>query len=179
MPEEFEKTELEKLEDALRAFYRDYGRRTPIKARHTEVMVEPRFFIGGKLNPEIERLIVIVYLSKVKMDDILRGRVIIAPDLISIKDENGEEIVKVTSKKIIEGIINEVTVLIGRELSRIERKDGEGAYVEGKDAYSFGDIKDALIQFMMDMEKNDSKNLLRDAAVLFLNGSKAQELTTQ
>jgi hypothetical protein len=37
-----------------------------------------------------------------------------------------------------------------------------------KDSFSFGEIKQALAEFLIDEEKHDSKNMLKDAVLLLV-----------
>ena len=171
------KTALEKAEEALRGFWLEKSNAPIIKAKHSEIFVEPKVFVGGSINPEVGKLLVKEYLSKVSIEDIARGRVIISSDLIKIKDEEGRLVAEVRNKKIINGMINKITNYLGRQLAAKESKDGD-PYVSAKDdgPYAFGDIKGALIEFLHDMEKNDSKNLVRDAIVLLKKGSQTHTI---
>ncbi len=161
------KTALERAEDDFRKFWLEKSKAPIIKAKHTELFIEPKVFIGGELNPEIGRLVVQEYLSKVSLEDIAKGRVIITSDMIKIRDDDGLTLAEIRSKKMIDSMINKITNYLGRELSEKTSKDGD-LYVNPKDGgpYAFGDIKGALAEFLMDMEKNDSKNLVRDAIIL-------------
>jgi len=171
------KTALERIEEALKWFWRKHSGAKMMKAKNTEFIVEPKIFIGDKLNPEIARLIIRRYLAKVTPDDIIKRKVIITPEKIIINDDDGKKILEVKSKRLIYSMVNRLTNMIGLELSLRMRKDGE-PYLqsEEKNNFSFGDVKDALIQFVADMEKNDSKNLMRDAVLLINNGQKPQKL---
>lgn len=167
MNTEQEKTALQKVEAILKRFWMDKKKSRLIKARHTEVLVEPRVFVGGHVNPEISKLLIQEYLAKITVEDIARGGVIITSDRIMIYDDSRKLTAEVGGKKIIDSMINKITDFLGRELSAKTSRDGD-RYVEPRQegAYSFGDIKGALIEFLHDMEKNDSKNLVRDAIIL-------------
>ena len=60
------KDSVDTLEDAVKNFWFKYGKTPVIKGYHTEVIIEPRFFVGGYLNPQIAKLILKVYLQKKK-----------------------------------------------------------------------------------------------------------------
>jgi len=166
------KTALEHAGEAFRKFWLEKGNAPIIKARHAELFIEPKVFLAGKLNPTISRLIIKEYLSKITLEDIASGRVVITSDHIKIKDKAGKLIAEVKSKKLIDSMMNKITNYLGKALSAKKAKEGL-PYVEPapEGNYAFGDIKDALIQFLDDMEKNDSKNLVRDAVVLLKKGS--------
>ena len=167
MKEKINKTALELAEEALRKFWLEKSKAPIIKAKHTELFVEPKIFVAGELNPEIGKLLVAEYLSKITVQDIAKGSVVITSDLIKIKDESGKLIAEVRSKKLINSMINKITNYLGRMLSEREGKEGTSYVEPSQDGfYAFGDIKDALIQFLADMERNDSKNLVRDAIIL-------------
>ncbi len=161
------KTALEQAEEQLKKFWLEKSHAPIIKAKHTEIFVEPRVFVGGEINPEIMKLVVSEYLSKVSVEDIGKGRVIITSDLIKIKDDDGTLLAEVRGKRIIDSMINKITRYLGKQLAEKTSKDGD-PYLEPKEEgfYSFGDIKDALVEFLMDMERHDSKNLVRDAIIL-------------
>jgi len=161
------KTALEKAEDLLKKFWRENSKAPVIKAKHAELRIEPRVFVGGKLNSEIARLLVKEYLSKISMEDIARGRVIITSDRIRIRDESGKTIAEIRSKALINSMINRITNYLGKALSERQAKEGIPYIQPNKDgSYAFGDIKNGLIEFLGDMQKNDSKNLVRDAIIM-------------
>jgi len=158
-----EKTAIEQMEETLLDFWRDYGRARPIKAMHTEIEIKPRVFLGSEVNPEIMKLLVIVFLSQAKIEDILSGRIAVASEKVIINDDSGKKLVEVTNPGLITGMINQVTHELGIEL--VSRN-----YIEAKERgyYSYGDIKDALVKFMTECEKHDSKNLIKEAAEVLL-----------
>jgi hypothetical protein len=162
-----QKTAFELAEDALRKFWREKSKTTIIKAKHTEIVVEPKIFMGGHINPEVGKLLIKEYLSNLSPEDIAKGRVVITADMIMITDDNGELIAEVRSKKLINSMINKITNFLGRSLSAKVKTDGQ-PYVEPREngAYCFGDIKDALVSFLTDKQKTDSKNIVRDAIIL-------------
>jgi hypothetical protein len=160
-------TALEKAQEALRKFWLEKSKTPVIKAKHAEIYIEPKVFVGKKLNPEIEGLIVKERLSKITPEDIAKGRIVITADKILIKDKTGKPLAEVRSKKLINNMINKITNYLGKTLAAKQSKEGT-PYVEVNESgsFAFGDIKEALAQFLMDMEKNDSKNLIRDAMIL-------------
>jgi len=167
-----EKTALEEVSEVLRNFWLENSDAPIIKARHTELFIEPKIFTHGKVNSQISKLIVKEYLATISMEDIARGKIVITADSVKIKDDNGKLIAEVKSKAIINNMINKITNYLGKALSQKGDKDGV-AYVEPHEdeTYAFGDIRKALIHFVVDSNKNDSKNLVRDAIVLLKNDS--------
>lgn len=98
-----EKSALEKLEDMLKDFWREHGNPHIIAAKHTEFIVEPKVFIGDKLNPEILKLLVINYLSQCsKQDSGVGANIEVKPDKLIIKSPKGKPLVIVRDKKIIQ-----------------------------------------------------------------------------
>jgi hypothetical protein len=132
------------------------------------VTVEPKFIVGNRVNPEVAKKIVSVYLSMLTSDKIVGEEIMISHDGIRIFDK-GELVVEIVNERLVNSITNKVTSQLGKELSKKQKKDG-GAYVSPKqtDNYTFGEIKQALAEFLMDAEKNDSKNMLKDAVLLLV-----------
>lgn len=100
MPEE--KSALEKLEDHLKDLWIKSGKASVVAAKHTEFVVEPKVFIGDKLNPEILKLLVINYLSQTSKQDSGMGNIDVTPDKLVIKSPKGTPLVIIRDKKIIE-----------------------------------------------------------------------------
>jgi hypothetical protein len=96
-----EKSSVEKLEDGLKKFWKDYGYSRPIRGIHTEVVIEPKFFMGGQLNPQLADLLVSVYLSQTTKDDLRNGRVTVQKGVLLIKDKSGKLIAEVRNQKMI------------------------------------------------------------------------------
>jgi len=157
-----------KLGQALKAFWKENGKPMQVNAMHTTVTVEPKFIVGNRINPEIAKKILNVYLSQVTSDSIVKEEVVIDAKGIKIVD-NGRVVMEVVNEKLVDSISNKVTEKVGHELSKRQRKTG-GTYVDPKatDKYTFGEIKQALAEFLMDSEKNDSKNLLKDAVMMLM-----------
>ncbi len=174
------KTALEKIEEALKWFWRKESGAKMMKAKNAEFIVEPKMFIGGEINPEIAQLIIKRYLARVTTEDIINRKVVIAEDKIIINDDNGNKLLEVKSKSIINKMVNRLTNMLGLELSERMNKNGEPylRHEGGKDNFSYGDIKDALIKFMTDMGRNDSKNLMKDAVMLINSGDGFTQLVS-
>jgi hypothetical protein len=90
-----------KLEEALRKFWMDYGRAVPIKGTHTEILIEPRFFLNGEINPEVADLLISVFLSQTTREDVRRGRVTVRKGVITIKDKYGQPMAEVCNQQTI------------------------------------------------------------------------------
>ena len=151
------------IEKALSAFWQDYGQGNPIKARHTEVKIQPKLFIGGKLNPQVAQKIVEVYLAQVTMEEIMNGKIVISEDAVQIKDESGKVKVEVKDKKFIKKMINQATVILGRKLAEKKMIPPKKHQI-----YAYGDIQEGLIKLLNHAERNDSKNLVKDATSLLV-----------
>lgn len=93
---------LEKLEWVFKEFWKDFGNPSVIAAKHTEFMVEPKVFIGNKINPEILKLLALAYLAHaVQQAPSLKKNIEIAPDKLVIKSPNGKPLIIVRDKNII------------------------------------------------------------------------------
>ncbi len=162
-----EKEDLFWFEKALEAFWKDYGKPVNVNAKHTCVNVHPKFIVGNRVNPEVARKIMAVYLSQLNSDRVVNEEIVISNDSVKIFDD-GKLIMEVTSRSLVDSISNEVTNDIGRELSMKQKAGGEGAYIGEKqdNVYTFGEIRQALTEFLIDSSKNDSKNLLKEAVLL-------------
>ena len=156
------------VEKALRAFWTEHGKPLSVNAKHTQVTVEPKFIVGNRINPEIAKNIIGVYLSQITSDKIVNEQIFINHEGIKIFDE-GELVLEIVNQRLVDSLKNKVTDQIGKELSKRQKKEG-GTYMESgeKDSFSFGEIKQALAEFLMDEEKHDSKNMLKDAVLLLV-----------
>lgn len=97
-----EENTIQKLEELLKDFWLANGKASIVAAKHTEFVVEPKVFIGDKLNPDILKLLVINYLSQsAKQDSGLGGNLEATPDKIVIKSPKGRPLVIIRDKKII------------------------------------------------------------------------------
>ena len=106
MPED--KSALEKLEAMLKALWKKSGQASVIAARHTEFVVEPKVFLGDKLNPEILKVLVMHYLANTSKQDSGAGRNIEAtPEKLVIKSSKGKPLVIVRDKKIIKQFLSQ------------------------------------------------------------------------
>ena len=101
-----EKDHISLLERALKKLWRKYNPAPVIKAKHTEISVEPRPFIGGKLNPQIADFILRLYLQKVKVNPNFNGEIEVRDGILKVKDKNGRLIAETTSPKIIREYLN-------------------------------------------------------------------------
>ena len=98
-----ERSALEKLEDLLKELWRRSGQASIIAAKHTEFVVEPKVFLGDKLNPEILKLLVINYLAQTSRQDSGIGNAVeVTPDKLIIKTPKGKPLVVVRDKKLIQ-----------------------------------------------------------------------------
>jgi len=156
------------VEKALRAFWAEHGKPLSVNAKHTQVTVEPKFIVGNRINPEIAKKIIGVYLSQITSDKVVNEEIFINHEGIKIFDE-GELVLEIVNQRLVDSLKNKVTDQIGKELSKRQKKEG-GTYMESgeKDSFSFGEIKQALAEFLMDEEKHDSKNMLKDAVLLLV-----------
>jgi hypothetical protein len=91
-----------KLEEALRKFWKDYGRANTIKGAHTEIVIEPKFFLNGKLNPEIGDLLISVYLSQTTINDVEKGKITLRDGALFINDKYGKPIAEVRNQSMIQ-----------------------------------------------------------------------------
>jgi hypothetical protein len=94
------------LEKALHAFWQDYGRTDVKKGVNAEIKIEPKFFLNGKLNPEVEDLILSVYLSHLGKEDIKNGRISLEKGEIKLKDRMGNLIAIVRSPSMVEETVS-------------------------------------------------------------------------
>ena len=98
---EKERSALGRLEDALKSFWRKKGKPSVIAARHTEFTVEPKVFLGDKLNPEVLKLLVVNYLANTSVQDSGAGNIEVTPEKLIIKTPKGKPVVIVRDKRII------------------------------------------------------------------------------
>ncbi len=99
MPEE--KSALEQLEEMLKEYWRKSGQASVISAKHTEFTIEPKVFMGDKLNPDILKLLVINYLAQSAAQDSGIGNIEATPEKLVIKTAKGKPVVIVRDKNII------------------------------------------------------------------------------
>lgn len=92
---------LKKIEAALSKFWMDYGRTIQIKGAHTEILIEPKFFISGQLNPEAAELLVSVFLSQITPEDLSHGKVVVEGGTLKINDKYGQCVAEVYNPRII------------------------------------------------------------------------------
>ncbi|MFH1541642.1 MAG: hypothetical protein ABIE84_00935 [bacterium] len=96
------KNNLEILEQELKRFWKKYGSAQIIAAKHTEFMVEPRIFMGDKLNPTVLEVIVNKYLACASQQDSGHGTVVATPEKLAIVTKKGKPMIVVRDKKIIQ-----------------------------------------------------------------------------
>ncbi|OGC11740.1 hypothetical protein A3K48_04525 [candidate division WOR-1 bacterium RIFOXYA12_FULL_52_29] len=101
-----EKSALEKLEESLKEFWRQSGQASVIAAKHTEFVIEPKVFMGDKLNPEILKLLVLNYLTQTSRQDSGIGNIEVATDKLIIKSPKGKPLVIVNDQRIVQQYIN-------------------------------------------------------------------------
>ncbi|MFH1683604.1 MAG: hypothetical protein ABIA67_01845 [Candidatus Margulisiibacteriota bacterium] len=105
MPEE--KSALEQLGEMLKEYWRKNGNPSVIAAKHTEFVVEPKIFLGDKVNPEILKLLVINYLANTSVQDSGTGNIDATPEKLVIKSPKGKPLVVVRDKNIIEQYLSQ------------------------------------------------------------------------
>ncbi len=93
---------ISKLEEALKKFWADYGRSNTVNGIHTEIVIEPKFFLNGKLNPEVEDLLISVYLSHTTLEDVKKGKVTLRNGVMTIKDKLGKPIAEIRKLSMIQ-----------------------------------------------------------------------------
>jgi hypothetical protein len=83
--------------------------------------------------------------------------------------DGGEVVLEIVNQRLVDSMKNKVTDQLGKELAMRQKKSG-GAYIEskGKENFTFGEIKQALAEFLIDSEKHDSKNMLKEAVLLLV-----------
>jgi hypothetical protein len=163
-----DKEHMKALEDAIEAFWKQNGTTLSVNAQHTYVTVHPKFIVGNRINPDVAKKILSVYLSQLNSDKIVKEEIIITNNGIKMVD-NGKVILDVVNEKYVDSMQNPLTDKLGHELAKRHKKSGGGTYLDGmKKQYTYGDIKEALSQFMQDAEKNDSTNMLKDAVMLLI-----------
>ncbi|MBU0629307.1 MAG: hypothetical protein KKC80_00110 [Candidatus Margulisbacteria bacterium] len=101
-----EKSALEKLEESLKEFWRQSGQASVIAAKHTEFVIEPKVFLGDKLNPEILKLLVLNYLTQTSRQDSGIGNVEVSTDKLIIKSPKGKPLVIINDQRIVQQYIN-------------------------------------------------------------------------
>lgn len=100
------KSYLDRLEDAIKRLWRKHNPTPIIKAKHTEISVEPMPFVRGHLNPQIAEFLVGIYVKKIKMDHLSNEQIEVTDGILRIKDKNGKLIAETTSPKIIQEYLN-------------------------------------------------------------------------
>ena len=101
-----EKARNENPEKKVREFWRRHGHHSVIAAKHTEFVIEPKVFMGDKLNPEILKLLVLNYLTQTSRQDSGIGNIEVATDKLIIKSPKGKPLVIVNDQRIVQQYIN-------------------------------------------------------------------------
>lgn len=100
-----EKTNLEVLEESLLNFWKKNENRQIIRGFHTEIVIEPRVFMNGELNPEIAALLAEKIVMRLLSEKSPSAKVNISREAITVTDKNGNPIVEIRDPKIIASIL--------------------------------------------------------------------------
>lgn len=106
LPKKKKRSYLSILSSGIKKLWRQYNHPIPIKAMHTEIIIEPQPFINGTLNPQIAEFLIGIYLQKIKVDPLFNGDIEIKDGYLKIKDKNGKLIATTSSPKIINEYLN-------------------------------------------------------------------------
>jgi hypothetical protein len=101
-------TAVKNLEEGLQLFFKDHGHSNKISGKYAQIVIEPKFIINSKLNPEIVDLLVSVYLSQFNINDVKKGKIVIDNGVLIIKDAFGTPIAEVRNQSIIEQFTSRV-----------------------------------------------------------------------
>lgn len=96
----------EKLEKELKDIWVEYGHSSPIKGRHTQVVIEPQVLVGQTINNEIADILVQLYLSKLGPQNVRNGEITIKEDTMTINSDDGKPLVEIRSRKTIREFIS-------------------------------------------------------------------------
>ncbi|MBU1026229.1 MAG: hypothetical protein KKA31_00695 [Candidatus Margulisbacteria bacterium] len=96
---------LENLEKLLKKFWRKSGQAHVIAAKHSEFVIEPKVFLGDKLNPEILKLLTLAYLANTSTQDSGTGNIDVTSEKLVIKTPKGKPLVIIRDKQIIQQYI--------------------------------------------------------------------------
>jgi hypothetical protein len=96
----------EKLEQELRDIWVEYGHSSPIKGRHTEIVIEPQVLVGQKINNEVADILVQLYLSRLGPQNVKNGEVTIKENVMTINSKEGKPLVEIRSKRTIREFIS-------------------------------------------------------------------------
>ena len=154
------------LEEGLSRFWKDYGKILSVKGIHTQIKVKPIFLIGNNVNPEVAKRLMLIYLMQLTADRVIAGEVKVDSEGLKIFDGN-KQVMLVKDIQTIDNMKNKMTCSLGRELAKRQSKAGT-QYMEHNESgvYAFGEIKQALVDFLYDEGKHESKNLLKEALLL-------------
>ncbi|MCX5750357.1 MAG: hypothetical protein NT099_01600 [Candidatus Saganbacteria bacterium] len=104
---EEEKTNLEVLEESLINFWKKNESRKIIRGFHTEIVIEPRVFMHGELNPDIAALLAEKIVTRLLSEENPSAKVNISREVITVTDKKGNPIVEIRDPKIISSILKE------------------------------------------------------------------------
>ncbi|MFC1496001.1 hypothetical protein ACFL52_01140 [Candidatus Margulisiibacteriota bacterium] len=97
---------LDRLEAALKKLWRKHHKAPVIKARHTEIQIEPHPFVRGHINPQMAEFLIGLYLKKVHQNNIYNDQIIVKDGVLMIKDQNGKLIAETSSPKLVKEYLN-------------------------------------------------------------------------
>ena len=110
------------LEASLEQFWNDFGHTISVNGKHTCFVIRPKMIIGGNVNSEVSKKLVVVYLSQSPAEKVSKGTITISYKTVTIKNKNGKNILEITNKKIV----SELTVICGsvqKEKEPVQRGD--------------------------------------------------------
>lgn len=102
-----EKDPLQQLNDMIKDYWRENGNPHIIAAKHSEFVIEPKIFLGNKLNPEILKLLIVNYLASTSVQDSGAGNIEVTPEKLIIKSPKGKPVAIVRDKKIIQQYLSQ------------------------------------------------------------------------
>ena len=104
------------LEASLEQFWKDFGHTISVNGKHTCFVIRPKMIIGGNINSEVSKKLVVVYLSQSTAEKISRGTITVTYKTVTIKTRNGKSMLEITNKKIV----SELTVICGMQQKEAE-----------------------------------------------------------
>ena len=122
------------LEASLEQFWKDFGHTISVNGKHTCFVIRPKMIIGGNINSEVSKKLVVVYLSQSTAEKISKGTITVTYQTVTIKNRNGKSVLEITNKKIV----SELTVICGMQQKEAEPNTA-GSYASNPfGAYSAG-----------------------------------------
>ena len=98
---------INKLEMALKEFWKEHGEGVAVNAKHTYVNVEPKFIVGNRVNTEVAKRIIGVYLSELTSDKIVDEEIMITQHGFKIFEE-GQLVLEITNQKMVDSLNNKI-----------------------------------------------------------------------